>query len=430
VRLSISHSDMSAKQHEKGLPKGLRLTASDRPGQAQPVPVRDVPKRPWIRLGSAAGCLMALMLGAWEWNARTNIGLRAGDLGDSAEAWAEQRALASTAPVVIIGDSRMLYDTDLGRFEQLTGTRPVQTSIIASSARGLLEDFANDAQFKGLLIVGLADYSYFRERGIGLARGYINGFDENQLPSQRTGLWIDRFLQRHFAFLDWQYRLSRLVTLLDSGLRKGANPSVVDTWKLAETFDHRQHFLWDRIERDVFLRSHALSVWRGFNRTPVSPQAVPNGIERSARAVRRIVARGGQVIFIRPPSAPELRIKEEQRIPKAVGWDALLRATKSKGIHADELTQAQDLVLPDWSHLTRDCARVFTDAYVRRIAELTPRLQLRAGAPEPLSRQDCVDPTRIIPHFSLYRHLSGDRAAAAHFSEARKVRAPRNNGAG
>ena len=28
------------------LPAGLRLTASDRPGQAQPVPTRDVPRQP------------------------------------------------------------------------------------------------------------------------------------------------------------------------------------------------------------------------------------------------------------------------------------------------------------------------------------------------------------------------------------------------
>jgi hypothetical protein len=33
---------------------------------------------------------------------------------------------------------------------------------------------------------------------------------------------------------------------------------------------------------------------------------------------------------------------------------------------------------------------VFTDAYVRRLTELTSRLKLRADAPPPLSRADCV----------------------------------------
>ncbi|GAA4725007.1 hypothetical protein H9L13_12530 [Sphingomonas lutea] len=42
------------------------------------------------------------------------------------------------------------------------------------------------------------------------------------------------------------------------------------------------------------------------------------------------------------------------------------------------------------SHLSRKCATVFTDAYVRRLAALTPRISLRANAPPPLTRVDCV----------------------------------------
>jgi hypothetical protein len=106
--------------------------------------------------------------------------------------------------------------------------------------------------------------------------------------------------------------------------------------------------------------------------------------------VRRIRARGGDVIFIRPPSAPELRSIEERRLPKVKGWDQLLAGTGAKGIHADDLAQAQKLNIPEWSHLSARCATVFTDAYVRRLVQLTPRLRLKAGAPPPLSTADCV----------------------------------------
>ena len=107
-------------------------------------------------------------------------------------------------------------------------------------------------------------------------------------------------------------------------------------------------------------------------------------------AVDQIRARGGEVVFVRPPSAPELRVNEEAQVPKAMGWDHLLRNTRSVGVHADDLAQAQELTLPEWSHLNRACATVFTDAYVRRLSEMTPRLKLVAGAPRPLGRSNCV----------------------------------------
>ena len=58
------------------------------------------------------------------------------------------------------------------------------------------------------------------------------------------------------------------------------------------------------------------------------------------------------------------------------------------------------LVLPEFSHLTRSCARVFTDAYVRRLAELTPRIVLRDAAPPALDAEDC-NAERDPPHDAM-----------------------------
>jgi len=379
---------------EGALPPGLRQTASNRPGQAQPVPTRDIPAQPWVKIGISVLCAVTLLTSAWEWNARTNLGLHAGDIDDSAQAWAEQRRLADAAPVAIVGDSRILFDTDLGRFQQLTGVRPIQTSIVGTSARALLENYANDPKFHGLLIVGLADLSYFRPVGVGLGGPYLKNFGKNGKPSQLTGLWIDRFLQRYFAFLDSDYRLSHMAERLDHGLRKGTDSPYEEVWKISETFDHRQYVMWDQIETNSYLRAHARHAWNGFKGPKIPPAIAAAVVARSAEAVRRIRARGGDVIFIRPPSAPQLRINEDPELPKAIGWNALLAGTKAKGIHADDLPQAQNLVIPEWSHLSRKCATVFTDVYVRRLVQLTTRLKLRADAPPPLSRADCV-PQRI-----------------------------------
>jgi hypothetical protein len=341
-------------------------------------------------MGAVTFILVALLMSAWEWNARSALGLRAGDLDDSPQSWAEQRRIASTAAVAIVGDSRILFDTDLDRFEQLTGVRPIQVSIVGTNGRTLLEEMANDPSFNGLLIVGLADLSYFRPAGIGVGAPYLHNRDRNRLPSQISGLIIDRWLQRRLAFLDSEYRLSTQVKQLDHGIREGAKSPYEDVWKLSETGDRRQYFMWDRIERDPYLRGHARHAWDLFKGPPLPAPIAAKVVERSAEAVRRIRARGGEVIFVRPPSAPELRKIEDSRLPRAQGWDLLVAGTKAKGIHADDLPRAQGLTLPEWSHLNRACATVFTDAYVRRVTELTPQLKLRADALPPLSRKDCV----------------------------------------
>jgi hypothetical protein len=394
VPSSISHSDAHKAElrgvREGALPAGLRQTAANRPGQAQPVPTRDVPLKPWTRIGISVFLGVSLLTTAWEWNARTNLGLHAGDIDDSPQSWAEQRRAGSFASVAIVGDSRILFDTDLDRFQALTGVRPVQTSIVGTNARGLLENYANDPNFRGLLIVGLADISYFRPQGLGFGGAYMKAFDKNDKPAQLSGLWIDRWLQKYLAFMDSDYRLSSMLPRLDHGWRKAVDSPYEDVWKISETYGDRQYAMWDQIETNAYLRRHARHAWDGFKGPNIPPPIAAKVIARSAEAVRRIRARGGDVIFIRPPSAPQLRINEDARLPRSRGWNALVAGTNAQGIHADDLPQAQNLVIPEWSHLSRKCATVFTDAYVRRLVQLTSRLKLRADAPPPLSRADCV----------------------------------------
>jgi hypothetical protein len=375
---------------EGALPAGLRQTAANRPGQAQPVPTRDIPTRPWVKMGVSVFCAVTLMSAAWEWNARTNLGLRAGDVDDSPQAWAEARRAADHAQVAIVGDSRILFDTDQARFQAMTGVRPAQVSFVGTNSRTLLEHFANDPNFHGLLLVGMADTMYFGMPVIGLGGDGVHNYAKYDKPAQLSGLWIDRWLQNYLAFMDADYRLSRWAPRLDNGWRKGVDSPYEDVWKIEEVFPGRQYFMWDRIETNKYLQGHARHAWAGFDGPNIPPRLADKVIARSAEAVRRIRARGGDVIFIRPPSAPQLRVNEQRRIPRKLGWDRLLVGANAKGIHFDDLPEAQKLVLPEWSHLSRKCATVFTDAYVRRLVELTPRLKLRADAPPPLSRADCV----------------------------------------
>lgn len=379
-------------KQEGALPAGLRLTASDRPGEAQPVPVRDIPSQPWGRIMGFVAVALALGIVGLEANAR-RIGLHAGDLDNSEVAWVKERVRSDSAEVAIVGDSRILFDTDLDRFEALTGTRPVQLAIHGTSALTLLEDAASNENFRGLLIVGLADTMFFQPfDGYG---EYVKRRGDFTSPSGRLGIEIDHILQRRLAFLDSNHRLSVAAHRLDPDFRAGVEGPKHDIWKVSEVGENRATSMWPRVEHDLAYRARTRWAWKGFKeKFPFTPQLIAKGHARAKAAVDKIRARGGEVVFIRPPSAPELRVNEEAQLPKAQGWDVLLTKTRAVGVHNDDLLpEVQRLTLPEWSHLNRACATVFTDAYVRRLAAQTPRVKLRADAPPRLTRDNCVPAT-------------------------------------
>jgi hypothetical protein len=380
---SISSSDIANNR-----PGFIRLTASDRPGIAQPVPLRDIPSNPWPRMLAVAASLLLLAIGGWEWRMRA-LGLEAGDLDDGPSFWAEQRRRldADGSAVAIVGDSRILFDTDLNRFAALTGVRPVQLAIAGSNALPYLENLADAAHFHGLAIVGIADRSYFRP-GAGLGAGALERY-RFESPAVRVSFLLHRGLSRHLAFFDDKYRLNVLVRQMDEGWRPGVLLPVNEIlWKLRTTSDDRQSGLWWRDESDERLRAHQRAAWQRFV-PPIPVETITGMVQRTRAAVEKIRARGGDVIFVRPPSAPELWVYEEQTVPRARGWEILLARAEVRGVHFNDYPAMQGLDLPEYSHLSRACATVFTDAYVRALAALTPRLTLSAHAPPPLAPSDC-----------------------------------------
>src|SRR5580698_6194582 len=86
-----------------------------------------------------------------------------GDLGANYDLWAELRRQVDKreVPVAIMGDSRILFDSDLDRAAQLTSVRPLQLAIAGGNGLPILENLADDPHFKGLAIVGMAETVYF-----------------------------------------------------------------------------------------------------------------------------------------------------------------------------------------------------------------------------------------------------------------------------
>ena len=127
-----------------------RATAADRPGVAQPVPVRPVPEQPWGKILLGVVALLALLVAGWEsyWRGYdAKPGIR-----NTYALWALQRQRIDKDKgntTVLVGGSRVYYDIQLPVWERLDGGRPIQLSFEGTSPLTYLEDLAADPKFVG-----------------------------------------------------------------------------------------------------------------------------------------------------------------------------------------------------------------------------------------------------------------------------------------
>jgi hypothetical protein len=343
---------------------------------------RTVPAARWGAAWRLAVLLVAAAVGGWEWKMRM-LGLEAGDLDDSKSAWSVERrrvAAGDHDDVVIIGSSRILFDTDLDVWQEVTGRRPIQLALAGTNPRLHLKALADDSDFAGLIVVGMTPDLFFTDwPGIPEFAGLPQYWKEES-PSKRFGHLVDLELQRHFAFLDGSYRLGTLIDRLPVRDREGVRGPVRDVWKLWHASDRRQVALWSRIETDERLREHARWVWGPFDGKPVEQELIDRVIEEVRKDVEKIRARGGEVAFVRCPSAGLYLESEQWSAPRARTWDPLLAKTGSFGVHFEDYPEMRNLEVPEWSHLSAEASSVFTRAYVRALADELPWLIRKPGA--------------------------------------------------
>ena len=353
-----------------GRPGCVRLTASDRPGVAQPVPVRDIPPQPWARIVVGMLVMTALLLGGWEmaWRA---YGVAPGYRNSNGE-WAQQRRRIDQGEggkTVLIGASRVLFDVQLPVWERIAGERPIQLALEGTSPLPMLEDLAADPNFTGHLLVGIAPDIFFS----GFAyRGEVLPYFHKQGPSQRSGNLLSRWLlEPWFAFYDPDFALATVVRRLAWPSRAGAHART-DVRKLLTQEADRNSHMWRKLEIDPEYRALARSIWAQDFDGPLPGMDSPQGakklideqIDKAANAIATLRARGVKVLFLRPPSAGKYYAFEQKYLPRADTWELLLKRTGVAGVHFEDYPELQGYDSPEWSHLSASEAERFTAALV------------------------------------------------------------------
>jgi hypothetical protein len=348
-------------------PAPVRETAADRPGVAQPVPLRPVPVQPWNRISLATLALFALLLGAWEWHWRA-FGVTP-EIMSTDGLWSIQRRRIDAGEgnaTVLVGDSRIFFDVQLPAWEKLDGTRPIQLSYEGTSAIPFMEDLAADPNFSGRLLVGVAPDVFFSTH---LRHAATLKYFRKESPSQRLGQWLSmHFVEPLFAFDDPDFALSTVLQRLPWPERPGKR-DFIEVRKLAVTEADRNTHLWEKVDADPDYNALARKIW--LQRFEPSPNDLPpekqrqletEQIARAAKAVATLRARGVKVLFVRPPSDGPYLEFENHKYPRAVTWDALLAATGAPGIHFQDYPELQGFELPENSHVKAAQADHFTVA--------------------------------------------------------------------
>ena len=357
----------AGEQAGLGVDRYARQTAADRPGVAQPVPVRPVPEQPWGKILVGIVVLLALLVGGWEWYWRA-YGVRP-SISNTYGLWAIQRRRVDAGEgnaTVLAGGSRMYFDVQLPVWERLDGRRPIQLSFEGTSPLAAVEDLAADANFTGRLLIAVEPDLFFS--GFEYRAGAIR-YLQKESPSQRIGQWLSMHLiEPLFAFDDPDYAL-RAVLARQPWPERPGRVWETDVRKLAETEADRNTHLWSKVADDPQYRELARRIWRqGFQPSeddPTPEEALRiehEQIERMAKAVAKLRARAVKVLFVRMPSSGEFLAYEDREYPRARSWTALLAASGAPGIYFEDYPQLQGYYLPEWSHMTRAEGERFTAA--------------------------------------------------------------------
>lgn len=340
---------------------------------------RPVPKGSWLKLAGIVSIFLIMFCAGWELWCR-HLGYMP-TLNDNPYQWALIREKVNKADqddIVIIGSSRALFDLRLDVLKKLSGREPLQLSIVGSSPLLILQDLAENTNFSGTIICGVSPVLFFAPGGPPMDKPveWLK-FHREFSPSQRIGQYTGIFLQKKLAFIQQEdLTLPALLDLLPIGNRPRAQvpPKFPPFLYTLET--NRQAALLEKVSSDPSYASRIQLIWQGLFTVPgADDTAAGYVIGEYARSVETIRARGGKIIFVRPPSTGWLLEKENEITPRRRFWDRLIQTTGTAGYHFQDYIEQARLDCPEWSHLTEKDSFIYTESLSRLLRGIVKDLK-------------------------------------------------------
>jgi len=330
----------------------------------------------FLKASLLAAFLVIAFIASWELYLRSKGYSLSYDDGDAL--WADKRSRAyepSDKATVFIGSSRNKFDLDIPTWEKLTGEDAVQLAIEGESPTPILNDLANDKNFKGKLVVDVTEGLFFtRDPGnLATPKKYIK-FYKDETPSQKASFQVNHALESKFVFLDKNYfSLNGLLHGLHIPDRPGIYGGPDFPWEFSKkTFD-RQSMMDPRFVKEPALQKKVQGIWTAFAKMDREKPPVGKQLDSLLFVVKtdvdKIKARGGQVLFVRTPSSGPYLAAEKKAFPRNQYWEKILEVTNCPGIHFEDYDATSHFVCPEWSHLSPEEAKVWTKNLVQAMQE-------------------------------------------------------------
>jgi len=332
-----------------------------------------------LKAACLAGALVIASVVLWEYFLRQQ-GFTL-SYNDDESLWANARKkiyAATPAGPVIVGTSRAKFDVNLAAWKGITGQEPVQLAIVGTNPRPVLKDLANDPDFKGTVLVDVMEPLFFLPDGSFMESSAKKrlGFYPRWSLSQQAGFHIGQQLEKHLIFLDEeQFSLNAMIKRLPIRSRPGVFVFPVFPLDIQYARPDGQLAFTNAFLKDTSVQHRVQGIWTRLGLTSskrgVGGDTLSNIIQSVAQSVDQIKARGGQVVFVRFPSSGPVWQAEQQAYPRELYWDRLLKETGVTGIHFADYPELSRYSCPEWSHLTPDDARRFTQSLTRIIESRT-----------------------------------------------------------
>lgn len=317
-----------------------------------------------------AAVLALAMITGWElfWRSQG----REPNLDDNAELWAWERdklVSPNANDVVFIGSSRILFDIQKDIWRAKTGTEPVMLAIQGSSPMPVLKDLVENTDFNGTIVVGVTPGLFFstvypKAPPMTRSQGRVDHF-YNRTYAQRLNQWLSVPLQQNLAFITaaddtWDSDVDLRTLLYHVQIGERAGPYPAPFYQFEEVDLDRNMQMNARTTNDTAYANTIKAAWVDMMTSEERPPPDKAGTTALfVKYAKMFQARGGNIVLVRCP-ATGFFDAEHEIAPRAAFWDSLVIKTKAPGYHYLDYPQLQGLHLPEWSHLSKEDADVFT----------------------------------------------------------------------